>query len=123
MIDKEKLHKAFEQFDICSPLFIALGDSVRQKLILDLADAGPSGINVGNLAARSHLSRPAISHHLKVLKESGIVLLTKKGTESFYRLCLADKLSRVKKLISCIENIISDMNEEEKSLIFTQESV
>jgi DNA-binding transcriptional ArsR family regulator len=122
MIDKEKLHRAFEQFDICSPLFIALGDRVRQKIILDLADAGIAGINVQNLTAKSHLSRPAISHHLKVLKETGIVQLTKKGTESFYRLCIADKLTHVKKLVSCIENIISDMNDEEKSLLLVEET-
>ena len=60
-------------FNSCSPLFIALGDEVRQKLVLDIVDAGAEGINVKNLSAKSRLSRPAISHHLKVLKDSGLI--------------------------------------------------
>jgi len=120
MINKEKMDKAFEDFKLCSPIFIALGDAVRQKLVLDIADAGLTGINVQNLAAKTHLSRPAISHHLKVLKDAQIVNLTKRGTESFYRLCLGERLPIFKKLISQIESILNDMNEYEKSILLNE---
>lgn len=122
MINKKKMQAAIEDFEECIPLFSALGDKVRQKLILDLADAGFMGINVQNLAAKSLLSRPAISHHLKVLKDSGIVTLTKKGTESFYRLCLGEKLSIFKNLINDIESIVADMDEEEKKSFYVASS-
>ncbi|MGI5069789.1 winged helix-turn-helix transcriptional regulator [Treponema pectinovorum] len=122
MIHKEKMQSAIKNFEECSPLFTALGDKVRQKLILDLADAGFKGINVQNLAAKSLLSRPAISHHLKLLKDAGIVDLTKKGTESFYRLCIVDKLPIFKRLIEDIESIITDMDDEERKFFYRKTS-
>lgn len=120
MIDSVKMQDAVQLFKTCSPLFIALGDEIRQKLLLLLADAGFEGINVQNLASKTHLSRPAVSHHLKVLKDAGIITPVKKGTESFYHLCIGDKLPHFHKLILQIESIISDMNEEEKEIFYNQ---
>ena len=66
--DKE-LGQILNKFKTCAPIFIALGDEARQKLIMDIADAGNEGINVTHLSEKSHLSRPAISHHLKVSRK------------------------------------------------------
>ena len=54
-----------KQFHCCMPLFIALGDKVR-------------------------LSRPAISHHLKILKDAGLVGVRQDGTANYYYLTLRD---------------------------------
>jgi DNA-binding transcriptional ArsR family regulator len=62
--------------------FIALGDENRQK-ILHLLGKGKR-IRVNDIANESHLSRPAISHHLKVLKEAGILKCEKVGKEVYY---------------------------------------
>lgn len=45
-----------------------------------------SGIRVGEIAEKAHLTRPSVSHHLKILKESGIVAMRKEGTKNFYYL-------------------------------------
>ena len=79
MIDKATLEKTKSLFDKCSPLFLALGDSQRQKILMDIAEAGE--INVSDLASMSSLSRPAVSHHLKLLKDYGVVAAIKKGTK------------------------------------------
>ena len=63
--------KSALSFNSCVPFFIAMSDEYRQQLIMDIAEAGNDGINVSNLSAKSKLSRPAISHHLKVLKDAG----------------------------------------------------
>ena len=110
MIEKEKITLATEQFKRCAPLFIALGDPHRQKLCLDLAAAGEDGINVAQLTGQSILSRPAISHHLKVLKDSGIVEPLKKGTQIFYRLRLKENFVPVKELIQTIEEILQEVD-------------
>lgn len=68
----------------CIPIFIALGDEARLKLLIDIAQAGTEGINVTNLAEKSTLSRPTISYHLKVLTTSGLIKSHKKGTQIFY---------------------------------------
>src|SRR3954449_2066421 len=60
----------------------ALGDPTRQA-ILDLLLEGPQP--VGELAALLPVSRPAVSQHLKVLKEVGVVVARKEGTRRVYR--------------------------------------
>jgi DNA-binding transcriptional ArsR family regulator len=60
----------------------ALGDWTRRQ-IFDALRHGPQ--SVGELAARMPVSRPAVSQHLRVLKEAGLVLDTKDGTRRIYR--------------------------------------
>ena len=108
MIHPEKLIQAQHEFKTCVPVFTALGDTTRQKICLDLAATGLEGINVADLAGKSILSRPAISHHLKVLKDAGIIEPIKKGTQIFYRLKLKDALVPMKALIDTVEEILSE---------------
>ncbi|WP_407426476.1 ArsR/SmtB family transcription factor [Treponema sp.] len=111
MTDTEKLKQAQEEFKTCVPIFTALGDTTRQKICLDLAGSGFEGLNVADLAGKSILSRPAISHHLKVLKDAGIVEPLKKGTQIFYRLRLKDAMIPMKALICTVEEILSEEGE------------
>ena len=61
----------------------ALGDATRREIFDRLAD-GPS--SVGALATRLPVSRPAVSQHLRVLKEAGLVEETPDGARRIYRL-------------------------------------
>lgn len=61
----------------------ALGDPTRRQIIERLA-AAPAP--VGELAATLPVSRPAVSQHLRVLKEAGLVTETPEGTRRIYRL-------------------------------------
>src|SRR3954449_9836933 len=63
-------------------LLTVLGDPTR-RAILDLLLEGPQP--VGNLAALLPVSRPAVSQHLKVLKEVGLVVDRREGTRRVYR--------------------------------------
>ena len=60
-----------------------LGDPTRRE-IFELLSELPS--SVGDLAARVPVSRPAVSQHLKVLKDAGLVLDERDGTRRIYRL-------------------------------------
>jgi DNA-binding transcriptional ArsR family regulator len=60
----------------------ALGDGTR-RLILERLREGPRA--VGELAAGLPVSRPAVSQHLRVLKEAGLVTERKNGTRRLYR--------------------------------------
>ena len=64
------------------PLFSALGNEERQELILLMLEE--SNLSVGELAERTNLSRPTISHHLKILKEAGIVAPQRYGNKAIY---------------------------------------
>ena len=61
----------------------ALGDRTRRTIVERLAD-GPRA--VGELADELPVSRPAVSQHLKVLKDAGLVTERAAGTRRIYRL-------------------------------------
>ena len=62
--------------------FSALSDPTRRTIFERLA-GGPR--SVGELAAELPVSRPAVSQHLKVLKDAGLVSDRAKGTRRLYR--------------------------------------
>jgi len=70
----------------------ALGDGTR-RLILERLRGGPRA--VGELAADLPVSRPAVSQHLRVLKEAGLVTERRNGTRRLYRVD-TDGLSEVR---------------------------
>ena len=65
-----------------SDAWIALGDPTR-KAIFELLVDRPRA--VGELAGELPVSRPAVSQHLRVLKEAGLVIDTPVGTRRVYR--------------------------------------
>ena len=63
--------------------FAALADPVRRDLVVMLA-RGPA--RVVDLTARQDISRPAVSRHLRLLTEAGLVTAEDRGRERHYRL-------------------------------------
>lgn len=63
-------------------VFVALGDEHRQRILL-LFESGER-LNVGQIAAVSTLTRSAVSHHLKVLKDAGVLQNQKVGKEVYF---------------------------------------
>jgi len=66
-----------------APMFKALGDPVRLRLASMIA--GRDEVCVCDLTPAFELSGPTISHHLKVLREAGLVDCERRGTWVFYR--------------------------------------
>ena len=76
-----------KQFHCCMPLFIALGDKVRLSIVELLTEAAVRSEDPqGTIDFEGHasLSRPAISHHLKILKDAGLVGVRQDGTANYY---------------------------------------
>lgn len=59
----------------------ALADPTRRAIFESLA-GGP--LSVGDMAAERPVSRPAVSQHLRVLKDAGLVSETRQGTRRIY---------------------------------------
>lgn len=97
----EDAEQAVRTFRDCIPIFTALGDVNRQDIILLLAEQEP--LNVNQIAEQIDLSRPAISHHLKILRDIGLVSVSRKGTENNYSLALDDALVQIKQLVETVE--------------------
>ncbi len=71
------MHRALASDDV----YWAIADPTR-RAILDRLRAGPA--NAGSLAADFRTSRPAVSKHLRVLREARLVVDTKVGRERLY---------------------------------------
>lgn len=83
---EERLREIVEGFQKNRNAFTAIGDETRQLILLVLLESDLSGIRVGEIAQKTHLTRPSVSHHLQILKEAGIVAMRREGTKNYYYL-------------------------------------
>lgn len=73
------------EFEHCQKLLTALGDETRQHLILEMMKMGQcDGVRVGAITEKTHLSRPAVSHHISILKDAGLLKVRREGTKNYY---------------------------------------
>ncbi|WP_207941528.1 hypothetical protein DOK78_000293 [Enterococcus sp. DIV2402] len=105
MADFTELKKEFSEV---SDFLIALGDEKRQAIIIRLLEEGAcKGVRVSELTEDTKLSRPAVSHHLKILKEANIVDYHSEGTKNYYYLTHeTQKIERLKKLLDSVTQIM-----------------
>ncbi|MGC5051729.1 ArsR/SmtB family transcription factor [Micromonospora sp. DT48] len=68
-----------------APAFKALGDPVRLRLMSMIASAEGGEVCVCDLTPEFDLTGPTISHHLKTLREAGLVDAQRRGTWVYYR--------------------------------------
>jgi ArsR family transcriptional regulator len=73
-----------EQAEELSHMFKALGDPVRLRLLSMITSAEGGEICVCDLTPAFDVSGPTISHHLKVLREAGLVDSDRRGTWVYY---------------------------------------
>ena len=67
-------------------VFKALGDPVRLRLLSMIATCSGDEVCVCDLTPAFDLSQPTISHHLKLLREAGLISSVRRGTWVYYRL-------------------------------------
>ncbi|MCU1297773.1 MAG: transcriptional regulator, ArsR family [Acidobacteriaceae bacterium] len=67
-----------------APLFAALGDETRLRLVARLCDDGP--MSIAGLTTGFKVTRQAITKHLRVMERSGLVRSTRHGRESVWQL-------------------------------------
>jgi DNA-binding transcriptional ArsR family regulator len=82
-------------------------------ILLVLLQSNLSGIRVGEIAEKTHLTRPSVSHHLKILKEAGIVAMRSEGTKNYYYLSADEtKWKDISELETTVYNAIQHMDKE-----------
>jgi ArsR family transcriptional regulator, arsenate/arsenite/antimonite-responsive transcriptional repressor len=80
-------------------VFKALGDPVRLRLVSLIGARDGGEVCVCDLTSAFDLSQPTISHHLKVLREAGLIDSERRGTWVYYRL-VPTALERMAGLLS-----------------------
>lgn len=109
---KERVNSIREKFEVCTTYMTALSDRIRQKILFILAESGTEGMDVQDITSQTHLSRPAISHHLRILKDSGMIISHKKGTQVYYFIYIHNALERIMDLIVNVDNLVSNIDME-----------
>ncbi|MGO4537668.1 ArsR/SmtB family transcription factor [Paenibacillus sp. 2TAB19] len=93
-----------QQLRECSPIFLALADPIRQDIIMMLTKH--DSLNVAQIVERSPMSRSAISHHLKILRQAKLISSNKVATEIYYCLDIEASVVQLKTFLSTTEQII-----------------
>ena len=65
-----------------SKVYAALGDEHRQRILLTFEPG--ERLNIGQIVEVSTLSRTAVSHHLRILREAGVLHSVKEGKEVYF---------------------------------------
>ena len=104
---KQDCHDEFEQTVTLlahnQPLFFALGDMARQEIIVLLGKH--ERLSVGELTSYTKLSRPAVSHHLKILKEVGLLRETRVGVRRYYQPTFHGAIESIEQLVGQVSKI------------------
>ncbi|URL02891.1 metalloregulator ArsR/SmtB family transcription factor [Avibacterium sp. 20-126] len=85
----------------CIPTFSILADENRHEILDLLIIHGK--LNVNELTEKIHLSRPAVSHHLKLMLQAGLVQVTQVGKERYYFATLEDSALLLKALVESLQ--------------------
>ena len=79
---KNYLKSIPRQWRDISKVFVAMGDDHRQRILLTFERG--ERLNVGQIADVSTLSRSAVSHHLKIMRQAGVLGSEKIGKEVWF---------------------------------------
>jgi ArsR family transcriptional regulator len=74
-----------ESAELLATAFAALGDPVRLRLLSLLLTAPDGAVCACDLVEPAGRSQPTVSHHLRVLREAGLVTATRQGSNVWYR--------------------------------------
>jgi DNA-binding transcriptional ArsR family regulator len=84
-----------------APIFAALGDETRLRLVIFLSTAGPS--STATLTSHVDVTRQAVAKHLRVMKEAGLVSSVYQGRDSVWQI----ESTQLEEAQQCIEMITS----------------
>lgn len=75
---------AAQRLTEAAPLFAALGDAARLRIVAKLCEAGP--LSIVRLTKGANISRQAVTKHLHALSDAGLVRNERSGRENRWRL-------------------------------------
>src|SRR5512139_3591952 len=81
--------------------FSAVTEPTRLQILFLLGEKGR--LCVGDIAGHFRISRPAVSHYLKILKDNNLVLGEKSGQEVYYSVVISNLVSKLRLLADCLE--------------------
>ncbi len=90
------------EFQDTAAIFIALGDEHRQRILLAFEKG--EKLNILQLVSTTTLSRTAVTHHIKVLHQAGVLHSEKKGKEVLFWINGAAVIDAMQRVLTYIKN-------------------
>lgn len=103
MNTKNDILRLEQEFKDCRKALTAIGDETRQHLLIMMLEGECGGNRVVDITQKTSLSRPAVSHHMQILKDAGFVKVRKEGTKYYYYLDMDD--NEIERLCRLFEDI------------------
>ena len=85
-----------------SGMFVALGDEQRQRILLTFQPG--ERLNVTQIVTASTLSRTAVSHHLKILRQAGALQSEKLGKEVYFWVDKENIAATLQRVLDYVKN-------------------
>lgn len=95
-----------EEFQVVADLFKKIGDGSRARIFWILCHAEECVMNISELVG---MTSPAVSHHLKLLKDSDLIVSRRDGKEVYYRAADTVIVHMLHKMIECLMEIACPM--------------
>lgn len=107
----EEIKQLAKEFENCRKILLALGDENRQHLILEMMRMEHcGGVRVGTITEKTNLSRPAVSHHIQILKGAGILKMRREGTKNYYYFDAdMDSLNRLLQMLERAKRVMESL--------------
>ena len=109
----EEIRRVAGEFESCQKILLALGDENRQHLMLEMMRMEHcGGVRVGTITEKTNLSRPAVSHHIQILKDAGILKMRRDGTKNYYYFDAdMDSLNRLLKMLEHAKQVMESLQD------------
>lgn len=108
-MNEEELNELKKNFYQADSILEALSSKVRQDIIVELARVYPKGLRIGEIRQKKCITRPTMSHHMKLLCKAELIKYHKVGTKNFYYLAIhPDKLDEVESLFFRLKRFVGD---------------
>ncbi|GBG12484.1 ArsR family transcriptional regulator [Novimethylophilus kurashikiensis] len=97
----ERIQNLPDEWRDVSDLFVALGDEQRQRILLTFEPG--ERLNVTQIVSVSQLSRTAVSHHLKVLRQAGALDSEKIGKEVYFWIAKGNIVALLERVLEYVK--------------------
>ena len=108
-MDTEELNELRNQMYQSEKILEALSSRVRQDILLELAKVYPKGLRIGEIKMKKCITRPTMSHHMKLLCKAELLKYYKEGTKNYYYLAISPNgLEETKELFIKLQAFVGD---------------
>ena len=111
-MNKDEIQALEDSFAETGIILEALSSKIRQDIILELVKCYPRGLRIGEINKKKCITRPTMSHHMKLLCKANLIGYNKMGTKNYYYLNVdAEKISKLSELFEKLKTVAGEKNE------------